>query len=425
MLVKFDPSIGVGTDHRLRAYNFMRCVDAVVTAAANSTPSVNPLTAANTYNTGLNCITSVIANAEAGGWTRSSSYNLVDASYDPANVYNRVYYADYYNTTGKSDYPYKKFTLMPQPDYSWDTRPTLCVQYGPHTATTRDGAYSNETNSSYLGRSYSDYYSGYYNGGAVHGGLRLDLSSSTFTNGPNISIPGMEYTIAATQDYIIIANPLYYMIYAGTRATQTWENSLSNNPPMVGFSTFVDYRYIEQPAWSINQRYFWGILQDGVGTPRTTPSKVWNNNLGSIAYNYTAYNPVSPWHGGSNVGINGAQVMGNELGQPIMYTRTASNQFGGSPGIQINPVVDSSGTYVPCAIPINFMVSDTSTVTNYTYANKGGKALGIFKSISGPDTWMSNYYTANQIFTVDGDPYWPFVCNGDLVVRDMFLLRAR
>lgn len=425
MLVKFDPSIGVGTDYRLRAYNFMRCVDAVITAAANSTPSVNPLTGAGTYNTGLNCITSVIANAEAGGWTRSGSYNLVDASYDPANVYNRVYYADYYNTTGKSDYPYKKFTLMPQPDFSWDTRPTLCVQYGPHTATTRDGTYSNETNSCYLGRTYGEYYSGYYSQGYVHAGFRINMDSATFTNTSAISIPGMEWTIAATQDYIIIAHPLNYMIYSGTRTTQTWENSFSNNPPLVAFATYVDYRFVENASFTINDRYFWGLLQDGVGTPRTTPSRIFNHSAGSDTRNYVAYNGVTPWHGGSNVGINGAQVMGTEAGFPIMYTRTASNQFGGSPGYQINPVVDSGGTYVPCAIPINFMVSDTSTVTNYTYANKGGRALGIYKSISGPDSWMSNYYTPNQIFTVDGDPYWPFVCNGDLIVRDMFLLRAR
>jgi hypothetical protein len=415
MLVKFNPNIG-NTDANLIGYNFIRCIDAVITAAASSTPVVNPLTAANTYNTGLNCITSVIANTEAGGWTRSASYNLVDASYSASTMQSSSYRGDYYNASNKSEYPYKKFTVSGQTSYgAYSDAQFMDIRYGIHTDTAYSSVagYSNDTTSARLTAT------GYY--GIITNGLATKPTLNSTQGTANAD--GGEWIIAATADYIILINANQSITYCGTRTTQNWETSYSNNPPVVGWYTATCYLNVNttyQP-WS---KFGWLLTQDGTGTTRSTPNRIFNWDGGSNSgYNYVNTNNTTIWHGASNVGQANLQLVGNYFGGPIVPQRATSVTMQGSPGVQINPVPDNSGALVPCAIPIWMMTTHSSTVTSYTYYNGGGRCLGIYKSIGGPDSWMNNYYSPGQTFVVDGENYYPFITGTDTLYRDMWLLR--
>jgi hypothetical protein len=57
------------------------------------------------------------------------------------------------------------------------------------------------------------------------------------------------------------------------------------------------------------------------------------------------------------------------------------------------------------------------------YFNQGGRCLGIFKSLSGSDAFMNNFYTPGQNFVVDGENYYPVLTGSDSLYRDMFLIR--
>lgn len=415
MLVKFNPSIG-NTDVNLIGYNFIRCIDAVITAAAASTPVVNPLTAANTYNTGLNCITSVIANTEAGGWTRSASYNLVDASYSASTMQSSSYRGDYYNATNKSEYPYKKFTVSGQVSYAdYSSYPYMDIRYGVHTDTAYSSVagYSNDT----TGRRLTQ--TGYY--GIVNGGGQI--YPGRYSTQGTASADGGEWIIAATADYIILVNANSSITYCGTRTTQNWETSFSNNPPVVAWHTPTCYTNIST-TYQIWTKWAWLLTQDGNGTARSTPSSIFNWPGGdNSGYNYVNTHSATIWHGASNVTQPNVALIGNYFGGPLVPQRATSINMQGDPGVQINPVTDNSGALVPCAIPIWMMVSASSSVPSYTYYNGGGRCLGLYKSIGGTDAWMNNYYSAGQTFVVDGDNYYPFITGTDTRYRDMWLLR--
>jgi hypothetical protein len=423
MLVKINPSLGTSNNTSyLWSYNFMRCIDAIVTASAGSTPSVNPLTAANTYDTSVNLITSVISNTEAGGWTRSSSFNLVDASYTSSKFDDGSYRADYYNSTGKSVYPYKKFTLKPQNGTTWTSYPYLDFIYGIHTATDYSGtsgyAYNGfdaATTSFNICESGSPGYQTWYNCFPLY--VATGRSGTTGT----ASVNYQEYLTAATQDYVIIMNPFNSILYAGLRTTQAWENSYNNNPPVVGWCYNV-YPYY---SWSYqaNTKFMWALTMDGTGTVRTTPAKATNYITGADN-NYVSVTGHTVVHGSGNVGIQSLKPVGDITGAPIIRSCTISNTANGSPGYRQPPVVDSTGTLVPPAVPINMMLAHQSTVSAYTFFNAGGQCLGIYKSLGGSDSYMNNYYTStSQTFTVGSDSYVPYVVGPDTLYRDMFLVR--
>lgn len=432
MLVRFNPTLGTGNNSTtLYAYNFMRCVDWVLTATAGQTASgspLRPLTAANTFDSSTNMIVEVIANTEAGGWTRSSSYNLVDASYAGTGITSRTYVADWYNASGKADYPYKKFSVFPNGIGTWTSQAWLDMTYGIHTATTYSAVagYSNYTTSFNMTPKY-----GAGNTTTYPAGSGLNMGHATTANIGTALLQGMEFYMAATADYIIIINPLHQMYYMGTRTTQQWEDTYSNNPPIVCWTANVDDRYISQPsAVKQNVRGAWMLTRDGTGAIRSSPSKLYNawyeNNRGTSAWDLVCgpyYTDIA--NGGSNAGINGGDVVGDEFGGPLFRSTYQYTIIYGTPGCIVPPTIDSSGALVPPAFPINMMAMTGSTVTAYTYINRGGRCLGIYKSLGGSDAYMNNYYTSGQIFTIDGDSYTPILTNGETSTRDMFLIRAK
>jgi hypothetical protein len=422
MLVKINPSLGTSNNSSyLWAYNFMRCIDAIVTASAGSTPSVNPLTAASTYDTGTNLITSVISNTEAGGWTRSSSYNLVDASYTSSKFDDYSYKADYYNSTGKSAYPYKKFTLKPQQYTTWTSYPYLDFVYGIHTATDYSGSYAytgpdNTTTSTNICE--AGQYSGYTTWNSAF--PLTFYTSRTGTTG-TAAVNYNEYLIAANQDYVIIMNPYNSILYAGLRTTQPWENSYNNNPPVVGWCANSSSYY--SVSYQTNTKFMWTLTMDGTGTVRSTPVKAWHYIIGNDN-NYTQYASHTVVHGAGNVGTANLKPVGDIAGGPIMRSCQVSSGLAGAPGFRQPPVIDSTGTLVPPAVPINMMLAHQSTVSSYTYFNPGGQCLGIYKSLGGSDAYMNNYYTStSQVFTVGSDSYVPYIVGTDTLYRDMYLVR--
>ena len=401
----------------------MRCIDAIVTAGAGTTPSVNPLTAASTYDSGTNLIVSVISNTEAGGWTRSSSFNLVDSTYTSSKFDDFSYRADYYNASGKSTYPYKKFTLKPQAYTTWTTYPYLDFIYGIHTATDYSGtagyamtAYDAASTSFNICESGN--YSGYTTWNSC---FPLAFYTSRTGTVGTAAVNYNEYLIAATQDYVIIMNGFNSILYAGTRTTQAWENSYNNNPPIVGWCANSSPFY--STSYQTNNKFMWTLTQDGTGTVRTTPLKPNYYIIGSDN-NYVQYASQTVVHGAGNIGVGSLKPVGDISGGPIMRSCVVSAGLAGAPGYRQPPVTDSSGAQVPPAVPINMMVAHQSTVTTYTYYNAGGNCLGIYKSLGGSDAYMNNYYTStSQVFTIGSDSYVPFLAGTDTLYRDMYLVR--
>ena len=106
----------------------------------------------------------------------------------------------------------------------------------------------------------------------------------------------------------------------GTRTTQPWEDTYSNNPPIVAFSTMLDDRYTSQAIYTKYAfKGAWMLTRDGTGAIRTSPSKLATTyNEGTRAannYDFVSgamYADISV--GAGNAGINGNELVGDEAG---------------------------------------------------------------------------------------------------------------
>jgi hypothetical protein len=480
MFVKFNPTLGTSTA-QLRAYNFMRVVTAVCTAAGGSTPVVNPLTAANTYNTGINLITEVIANTEAGGWNIAdpgevvgSGHNLPDASYNDTGITGRTYRADFWRDSGKIGQPFVKFTVLPQVQDTWTSYPYLDIIYGTHV----DKRFSQTA--------------GYQPSGGSGGGTantarnltapRNDATgwaahqirpNETGTNQGTAFINDQEWFLASTADYVILIHPKFGITYLGTRAVQPWEQIYSDNPPIFGFHCPVT-RWYGTPYANIaavpRKMMAWWRLLDGDGNVRANPFLSFYEDLTVISrhphsgYDYQndsnpsggrfARNCVSvnnqwvQWTGSDASAIT--RIMGSPFGEPLFklkglqdsYTQiqVASNPWmvpvTGPTGIQVTegnqgpvgitypPMVDpNTGILVPPAYPIVPQLMITSNTVAQVFINQGGALAGIYKSLSGADVFMERYYNPGQNFTIGGSSWYPVVTGTDTAFRDMFLIR--
>lgn len=493
MFVKFDPTLGGGTDQN-KSYNFMRLITEVATAAAGSTPVVNPLTSAGTYDTNVNLITEVISNTEAGGWTASTTTDLGalsttaqchfldDAGYTDTNLQNRVYRADLYRASGKATYPYVKFTVLPQVQSTWTTYPYIDIVYGCHTDTRWNYVAGYAPNggsgggTATTGRNITA--PGSTADQLIYHGIR---PSETATNQGTASVSRKEWFLAITADYFILIQPFTSITYLGTRTMNAWEQSYSDNPPLVAFHTPVQ-NWANLTLCKMNaprKMMAWWRLKDGTGTVRTNPYLSFYQDLartteGSTplglqptpAYNLNTANQLG-WQRNhvttnfQNVEYSSSEassitrISGDPFGGPLFrmkahrdnYSRYIGNNannpvYGptstttrpqcnfnfimmhGPTSINYPPVIDpSTGTLVPPAYPINMMLAITSTNVNNAYYTQGGRCRGIWKSLSGSDQFMLNYYNPGQNFTVDDEDYYPVVVGSDTSYRDMFLIR--
>lgn len=292
MIVTFDPAVtgGAYAVANTDAYyvNFLRCVTAIATANAGTTSlTVNPYTATSTVDGTRNCILSIVANTEDGGWLTSNSHSI--PSYPSTFVsmvsqatFATMYKADFYNASGKAGMPFNKMTfhavghnstgndsfwngrISTAPLANWNSisgghlqmtfgcndSQGLTGNYTPSWSTvtsnqqttsfTNNGFYSNV-----IGSASGDTTAQNYPGGAT--GFNLNRSSS------------VTYTMAVTKDYCIIwenvrthsylsgystgytaingSNTMYGSImYGGLRTTTPWEDTLSNNPPWAAWT---------------------------------------------------------------------------------------------------------------------------------------------------------------------------------------------
>jgi hypothetical protein len=477
MFVKFNPTLGTSTA-TLRAYNFMRVITAVATAAAGSTPVVRPLTAANTYNNDINLITEVIGNGEAGGWTVSdpgetgnTAHNLPDATYADSGITGRTYRADFYRTTGKATWPYQKFTVLPQVQDTWATYPYLDIICGLHT----DTRYN--------------FVSGYAPSGGSGGGTATSSKNltapannatayaahgirpnETATSQGTALISFQDWFLAITADYFILISPGFSITYFGLRSMNVWEQIYSDNPPLVGFHTAT--RAYAGAAVMPRKMMAWWRLKDGSGEIRANPFlSVYEDLAGTTEGSNPVGVPLTTgWQRNvvnttfQNVEYSTSEasaitrISGDPFGGPLFrlkglrdnYSRVIGNTSNitslppsGNPMAPVNPthafniitshgptgpsyppIVDPvTGILVPPAYPINMMIMVVSNTISQSYFNQGGRLPGIYKSLSGSDEFMERYYNPGQNFVVNSENWYPVITGTDTLYRDMFLIR--
>lgn len=479
MFVRFNPTLGTSTP-ALRAMNFMRVITAVCTSSAGSTPVVNPLTAANTYNTGINLILEVIGNTAAGGWQTAdpgeatgTGHNLPEATYADAGITGRTYRADFFRDSGKIGNPFVKFTVLPQVQDTWLTHPYLDIIYGLHS----DRRFN--------------FVAGYAPGGGSGGGTAATARNMTapINNAsgyashqirPNETGTGVgtalvnnqEWFLAATADYVIIIHPTYGITYLGTREMQAWEQIYSDNPPIFGFhcpvtrwsgTLYTNIGHIPRKMMA------WWRMLDGDGNVRPNPLLSFYQDLTTTnSHPHNGYNFLSPGSGNpfarNCVNVNQQyqqwsqndqssydRIMGDPFGGPLFRIKGLQNSYvdlvvaqwpngpgiglpttgvivtdnnAGPVGITYPPMVDPvTGILVPPAYPVVPQMMITSNTVSQVFINQGGRLNGMFKSLSGADVFMERYYNPGQNFVIGGQNFYPVLTGTDTAYRDMFLIR--
>jgi len=481
MFVKFNPTLGTSTA-ALRAYNFMRVITAVCTAAAGSTPVVNPLTAANTYNNDINLITEVIGNSVAGGWTiadpgetGNTGHNLPDATYADAGITGRTYRADFYRASGKATYPFIKFTVLPQVQDTWTTYPFLDIIYGIHTDTRFNfvAGYAPSGGSGGGTATTGRNLTAPANNAAAWAahGIRPNETASGATTGTAL-INFQDWFLASTPDYFILIHPGFSITYFGVRELNLWEQQYSDNPPIVAFHTPLRAHSSASAANLPRKLMAWWRLKDGSGEVRIAPylsfyqdltntydgstpfgiplSTGWQRNAVTTTYHDVEYSTSEasvitrisgdPF-GGPLFRIKGlrdsySRIIGNTSPGQGFGLPWVPNQFFPSPTYNVvvygfgatgpvyPPIVDpNTGILVPSAYPVNMMISVTSNTISQAYFNQGGRLPGLYKSLSGSDEFMERYYNPGQNFVINNENWYPVTTGTDTLYRDLFLIK--
>jgi len=472
MIVTFNPYAGSAADVNGAYMNFLRCITAAATAAAGTTSlTVNPITGiTGASDNTKNCIISIDANTDAGGWQTSASHNVTaPGTAFTAIATNSLYRADFYVDSGKSTYPYNKVTF----------HITANTVRGPHTTAPALG-FNGATNpfiSITTGcSSTSDYTSTSYKQIATSGALPTggtQTTSYTFnTTAYNSSYyaipsfmlvfnPAVNYKIAVTQNYMMVwevaasnsyANgysntlgstsfqsyvlPQYSygtLFYTGLRETQAWENSLNYNNNWAAFMvqhvTRRDNSTASVTSSDIGQRneaaaFMATMSNTGVPTSTATvQASASSSNLNSDAvtaqYGWNTNVGATQIGADDIVGQYPTIGVGTPLNNLCMLFQTRSKgtyatNWGSWLSLQYMPTVDpNTGSLVPPAVPIVFKRTRSDSW------NPGGAITGIYKSLNAPLSTMKLYWTAeNQTFTVNGESYIPLVFN-----EDMYLIR--
>lgn len=454
MLCKIDCTLGT-TDEKARAINFLRAVRAVMTAAANTTPTSNVVTAPGIYNSSINTITEVVSNVETGGWTATSDSNVADnynaslASYYQVDFVSNV-------QTGKATYPYMKCTMTTNMNQtfsgSYTTYPYLDFRIGFNNSTAYANTYSQAPGT--VANTTANIIT------AQQGSTGVNTSSY-----PAIVPQWGEYLIASTSRYVALLNA-NSVTYFGYRTTNSWEDVYVDNPPIVAFSTHarggpqVDasgtstagnpgYAYDTSLycAWMYGQGFNgnvsaapqWRIHRSWTGSGSTygdwwysVTNNATNGNMnplsgsgnptlvgqstypGASACPAAWYAPNPTWYRAANGGIwtigYGAHNAG--LSSPLMFMRTHTSLI--TQGGVTDPV---TGTQVPAAFPLVYQSATTG------FVNPGGTAIGIYKSSAGSDLFLANIFTPGSTYTVGTDSYYGYRVGFYAVNRDIFLIR--
>lgn len=424
MFVKINPLLGSNTDPRNRTVNVMRAIRAVATANAGTTPECYAIRdPAGTLETTNNLITTVISTDEAGGWTLDTSSA---ASLPTNNTYSASctspYHIHLYSNTGKTTYPYKTFTYRTNPSYAFNNSfvnyPLSTLYVGISNSTAYNATFHGFTSGEPTGNTSTMLYD--WNGS-------FSAFANTVLNHPLTTghhpWPFMysfgEFYLAATSDYIIGVQANSYVTYFGNRMTQSWEDDYNDNPPVVGFH----YTKWNSPQGVWGWTRYLTVSNTAVQGPTAIMHKI-RDNSGVSLYTNSYSHPLHPVSGISRFASSptGAviqygdrhttRMMTNSTGSPANYMPVPffyshghvswNSQVGQgnwafsqtNQGITYAPVYDSSlQLFVPPAVPMIFQFFGT-------WFNPGGRLKGIYKSLSGANSFIGQYAVADQDFTV-------------------------
>lgn len=465
MIVTFRTTINTTSDYTACYMNFLRCVTAIATAAAGTTTlTVNPFTASNAIDTTKNCIISIDSNTQAGGWLTSASHNVIASLSNTPAVYTALatataylYKADFYNTSGKATFPYKKLAFHSYGTYTGQSSYTgtnacfgkaditannganMLITFGCATSTDWSSGTFQPPITTVL-NSVSGQSTSYTLNGMHHGQAALYAAPGLCYTDTTI-----EYHMAVTADYCIIweskVNDVYAtgyfttttngngtsywnggrfgsIFYMGLRETQPWENTLSNNPPWVCWqhTQTTNSTGGNSLPYPNNQVAAFMITNDNTGVTTTTPRIYSTNNKWDSEFFHTRRSSMVTAYTSTPGSINteGARLDGPIFQTRAMFSGTANTQVGNSANMLYMPQYDTTtGTQVPGAYPIKISRSFNGDW------NSGGACRGIYKGLSMPYATMKLYWqAATQTFTIGGDTYLPFVLN-----EDMWLIR--
>ena len=372
---------------------------------------------------GGNNMINTLANTEGGGWLTDIHNTVSDymtpllvgsLSPTPLSFSTSQPILDLYNTaTNKSSYPFQKITVIGMPAVTWNS--TLANTFLMFHGAAAGRGYANQTPGTTLS---------FNGGGATVGGTQPTGPSAMVNQKANYANNGWQlndfyYTVGCNSQYMhIIANT--FVMSAGLRNNQNWENNYPDNPYVYNFS--VDTRTFNTSVLLPSSLFAW--MRTISNTATFVGPANYRNTVTSTT-NLAQLNPVTGQEMNQVVVGTGAAL---DVGA-MRYTTPQSGIF------QLNshssntswffigyaPVYDAnSGLFIPCAHPITIASNKPGSY------NAGGTVKGLYKSLSGANNGtsgmiMTNFYTANATYIVDNEPYY-FILNGPFN-SDSFLIR--
>jgi len=364
----------------------------------------------------------------------------------------KAYLADFYNSSGKSAYPYNKLTFSAPYISNGSTFVTASTSFTAAAWTTSGVAPINMTFGCSTAPNLaadSNYHVTAYptvttqtchtvgSVGSVNSATGAAIAQSMMTGS---AMKAHVFKMAVTKDYCILwetsksnnwstgynasinpSIPNAYIhtdwsygtiLYGGLRETQPWEDALNNNPP---WSMMQISHITKSPTGSSDQVASFMTTLNTSGVASSTPTMYWTSTTSAVqsfllsTYGAINYNSSKTWTLYWN--DDNRQSLG--IDYPIFEIRDATQT---SLPLTFNmPVVDSStGALVPCAVPI------VPKRTEQNSWNPGGALRGIYKSLDMPYNLMKLYFSDGQTFTINGDPYMPIVFN-----ETMYLIRFK
>jgi hypothetical protein len=478
MIVTFRPTINTGADYTACYLNFLRCVTAIATASAGTTSlTVNPYTASNTIDSTKNCIISIDANTEAGGWTTSASHNVPSSGNNTPTAYTALasaaaflYKADFYNSSTKSTYPYKKLCFHSYNDntdaqgnvyatnYQSSGGISITTKYPKSsiTATVMNNVLVTFGCSSTTDWTDTKFPPAAGGASALMNDQSIQKTSWTlnemahFQDGNNYRInkfglnytdTTVEYHMAVTADYCVIweskvgdtyatgyfttatsgngaGSPQYMnynrfgnIFYMGLRETQAWENSQPDNVPWVCWHYMAEVDgtgyYAQSHFPPLGVAAFMNTINNSMVVQ--TPAKIYrsyNKDTTQVFFTSQQNQAVTAY----NSAYSGNGTVWKEIDTPLFWTRRMSNNTANTSNNLYNPVYDTNtGLQVPPAYPIKISRCYTGDF------NSGGACRGIYKSLSMPYATIKQVWQApNQTFTIGTDTYLPFCLDTDM-----------
>jgi hypothetical protein len=419
MLCQINPSVGSHADNgRSRAYNFWCSVHAIATAAAGSTPTVNPVNSSGTRNTSHNCIT-VLGNTEAGGWLAGTSNH-----YTASSTYNNnagTIYLDLYRESGKSTYPWYRMCWWSSYNYTngFDSYPGFQYLNGCTSSNPTTTAITSAESAFYGWPLGSNQYGN--NPTAVY----HNVTTTNNEHSPRVEEAGKTFLCAVTSNYIIIsANDFLY--YFGIRTVGGWELNRTDNPPWAHFFyTRRENYYGLSTSGSVNQNHTtkvaaWGATINAAGTQLAPQLFGQRSDISTHSCSLTGF---TGWQSKTNVPGNLYQAS-RPIRTPLFNTELNSNWgvYGGNWNSYYyytdSVVADTvTGLSVPPVYPVVFNLMDGN---NNSAAI--GTAPGIYKGMNGTAAYVNNFVTG-ATYTIGADTYYT-VRSGRADYFDLWFIRS-